>query len=104
MEGLFLLKEILQKINYMCKIDLKDAYFAILLHSNLLKIYQLQMERESLSVFMPLLWPKFSSKAIDKTNEDLNFGHLEIESETDNISNSSQIHFDSFSSNFEVFD
>ena len=70
----------------------------------LLKIYQLQMEKESSSVFMPLLWPKFSSKAIHKTNEDPNFSHLEIESETDSISNSSQIHFDISSSNFEVFD
>ena len=31
---LFLLKEILQKIDYVCKIDLKDAYFAIPLHSS----------------------------------------------------------------------
>ena len=34
MEGLFLLKEILQKSDYMCKIDLKDAYFAVPLHSS----------------------------------------------------------------------
>ena len=34
MEGLFLLKEILQKNDYMCKIDLKDAYFAVPLHSS----------------------------------------------------------------------
>ena len=40
------------------------------------------MERESLSVSMPLLWPK----GIHKTNEDPNFDHAEIECETDNIS------------------
>ena len=34
MEGLFLLKEILQKNDYMYKIDLKDAYFAVSLHSS----------------------------------------------------------------------
>ena len=34
MEGLFLLKEIIQKNDYMCKIDLKDAYFAVPLHSS----------------------------------------------------------------------
>ena len=34
MEGLFLLKEILKKNDYMCKIDLKDAYFAVPLHSS----------------------------------------------------------------------
>ena len=44
------------------------------------------MERESLSVSMLLLWPKFSSKGILKTNEDPNFCHAEIEYETDNIS------------------
>ena len=27
MEGLVLLKELLQKVDYMCKINLKDAYF-----------------------------------------------------------------------------
>ena len=32
---------------------------------------------------MPLLWPKFSSKGIHKTNKDLNFGHAEIEYEAD---------------------
>ena len=34
MKGLFLLKKILQKNDYMCKIDLKDAYFAVPLHSS----------------------------------------------------------------------
>ena len=34
MEGIFLLKQVLQKNDYMCKIDLKDAYFAVPLHSS----------------------------------------------------------------------
>ena len=34
MEGLFFLKNILQKNDYMCNIDLKDAYFAFPLHSS----------------------------------------------------------------------
>ena len=34
---------------------------------------------------MPLLWPKFSSNGIHKTNDDPNLGHAEIECETDNI-------------------
>ena len=34
MEDLFLLKEILQKNDYICKIDLKDAYFAVPPHSS----------------------------------------------------------------------
>lgn len=32
MEGLFLLKEVLEKGDYMCEIYLKDAYFAVSLH------------------------------------------------------------------------
>ena len=50
------------------------------------EIYQVQMERESLSVVMPLLWPKFSSKVIRKTNEDLDFVSVEIECENNNVS------------------
>ena len=48
--------------------------------------YQVEMERECLSVSMPLLWLKFSSKGIHETNEDPNFRHAEIECKTDNIS------------------
>ena len=36
------------------------------------------MERGSLSVSIPLLWPKNSSEGIHKTNEDPNFGHAKI--------------------------
>ena len=45
--------------------------------------YQVEMERECLSVSMPLLWLKFSSKGIHKTNEDPNFRLAEIECKTD---------------------
>ena len=41
------------------------------------------MERESSSVYMPLFWSKFSSKDIYKTNENPNFGHAEVECDTD---------------------
>ena len=79
------------------------------------EIYQVQMERESLLVSMPLLWPKFSSKSIHKTNEDSDFRHAEIECGTDNTSRryfdnaiskkgttSSEGHFVISSSNFGV--
>ena len=39
------------------------------------EIYQVQMERESLSVSLPLPWPQLISKDIHKTNEESNFGH-----------------------------
>ena len=41
------------------------------------------MERESSSVYMLLFWSKFSSKDIYKTNENPNFGHAEVECDTD---------------------
>ena len=41
------------------------------------------MKRESSSLYMPLLFPKFSSKGIHKTNEDRNFDHAEVEFDTD---------------------
>ena len=50
------------------------------------EIYQVQMERKSLSVSMPLLWPKFSSQDINKTNDNPNFAQAETECETDDIS------------------
>ena len=34
MESSSLLKELLQKEDFMCKIDLKDAYFSVPLHQN----------------------------------------------------------------------
>ena len=36
--------------------------------------------------FYVFAWPKFSSKSIKKTNEDLNIGTMKIECEADNIS------------------
>ena len=34
MEGLFCLREMLRKDDFMCKLDMKDAYFSILLHQS----------------------------------------------------------------------
>ncbi len=44
MEGLHLLKEMLQEKDYMCKIDLKDAYFCLLLHPMHTKFVRFQWE------------------------------------------------------------
>ena len=45
MEGLFLLKNILQRNDYMCNIDLKDAYFAFPLHSSSQKYIRFKWKR-----------------------------------------------------------
>ena len=54
------------------------------------EIYQVQMERESLSVSLPLPWSQLISKDIHKTNEEPNFGHAKTD-KTDNIS---RLYFD----------
>lgn len=42
MESLLLLKEVLQKGNYMCKINLKDAYFLVPFHPKSQKFVRFQ--------------------------------------------------------------
>ena len=34
MEGFFCLREMLQKDDFMCKLDIKDAYFSVTLHQS----------------------------------------------------------------------
>ena len=69
-------------------INIRDLSLKVIILETLLfpfiqlpKIHQVQMERESSSVYMPL--PKFSSKDIYKTNENRNFGHGEVECDID---------------------
>ena len=54
MEGLNAVKDLLQQNDYMCKIDLKDAYFCIPLHRNSqrLKRFQLEGSRQNTYVFL----------------------------------------------------
>ena len=42
MEGLHLLNDLLRENDFMCKVDLKDAYFCVLLHRNHQKILRFQ--------------------------------------------------------------
>ena len=42
MEGLYLLKDLLRENDFMCKVDLKDACFCVLLHRNHQKILRFQ--------------------------------------------------------------
>ena len=42
MEGLHLLKDLLRENNFMCKVDLKDAYFCVPLHRNHQKFLRFQ--------------------------------------------------------------
>ena len=53
MEGLHLLKEMMQEKDYMCKIDLKDAYFCLPLHPTHRKYVRFQWEGR-IYEFLPL--------------------------------------------------
>ena len=86
MEGPFFLKEILLKGDYMCKIDLKDAYFSVLLNRKSPKICEFQVERSNLSVSLPLLRSGTSTQDIYKTNEGSHFSDEEVECSIDNFS------------------
>ena len=56
MEGLQNLNYVLQKRDYMCKLDLKDAYFSVPLEKKLKAICSLSLVRKLVRVPLPLLW------------------------------------------------
>ena len=73
MEGLHCLKYVLQKGNYMCKIDLKDAYFSVPLHKDSRKLVRFLWAG---NLYDFLLWFGTSSQNIQKIikGSNLSFG------------------------------
>jgi len=53
MEGLFLLKDVLQSGDLMCKLDLKDAYFAVPLHPDSQKFVRFQWGQKNYQFLCP---------------------------------------------------
>ena len=51
MEGLHLLKDVLRENDFMCKVDLKDAYFCVPLHRNHRKFLRFHQLRVLVSSF-----------------------------------------------------
>ena len=66
MEGLHLMKGLLLEKDYMCKIDLRDAYFTI---PKVQEIPQVQMGGNTVRVSLPSLWTRLSTSDIYKINE-----------------------------------
>ena len=67
MEDLQLIKDLLREGDYMCKIDLRDAYYTILIHQKYRKYLRFKWERTLYKV--PLLWTRPSTSDIYKINE-----------------------------------
>ena len=67
MEGLHCLKYLLEKKDFLCKIDLKDSYFSVPLCNELKKVCEICSVGKSLRVSLPLLWIRACSQDIFKT-------------------------------------
>ena len=72
MEGLSLSKELLSKGDYLCKLDLKDAYFTVALHKLSRKYVRVPWRGESFRVSMPVLRSGACPKDFHKTYENSN--------------------------------
>ena len=68
LEDLSYLPSILQRGNFMCKIDLQDAYQTILIGKKS-RIYLRFLERENVPVHMSTFWPQILSKNFYKGSE-----------------------------------
>ena len=66
------LKDLLQENDYMCKIDLKDAYFCIPLRSKIKKVSQISLGREPVRVPLPMFWVGTSTAYFRKNIEGTN--------------------------------
>ena len=66
MEGLFCLRKMLQKDDFMCKLDIKDTYFSVPLHQSSKKYVKFLWSR-SLYEFLCLFWLRPSTSNICKT-------------------------------------
>ena len=71
MEGMHLIKDLLQENNFLIKIDLKDAYFGIPLDKSSRKYIRFQWEG-NLCEFLCLFWPVSGPFDFHKTSEDRN--------------------------------
>ena len=86
-EGLFLLKEMLLPVDFMCKIDLKYEYFAVPLSKKLPDICQIPMERPIIRIiFMSMLQTFFRIKSFYQINESSNIFAAETLYKNYNIS------------------
>ena len=65
MEGIHTLKDLVNPKDWLAKVDLKDAYFAIPIHHAVSPpVPEVQVPGEMLSVPMPPIWPVISSLSL----------------------------------------
>lgn len=68
MEGLQVVKSPIQQGDFMMKLDLKDAYYALPIHHSHRK-YEVHLSGQNIRVSVPSLWPVLSSVGIHKDTE-----------------------------------
>ena len=87
MKGLQNLKYMLEKGDYMCKLDLKDAYFSVSLEKKFKAICSLPLVRELIRVPLPLLWFGISTTNIHKIVKIVNDSLTQDKHQNNNLLN-----------------
>ena len=69
MEGLHLLKEILKQGNYLCRLDLKGAFFLCSIELTVKKLCTFRMGRFPVRIPLSVFWPRSKPKVVYKINK-----------------------------------
>ena len=84
MEGLSQLKHLIQEGDWMCKLDLKNAYSSVPLDRNWRKFVRFQWKR-TLQVHLTVFWNRPSTKSVYKVIKNSNLSHEKNKHQGDNI-------------------
>ena len=85
MEGLHLLKEILKQGNYLCRLDLKGAYFFCSIEQTVKKLCTFRMGRFPVQIPLPVFWPRSKPKVVYKINKIVSLHPLQTIYKNNNI-------------------
>ena len=80
-EGLPHLKHIIQEGDWMCKLDLKDAYFSVPFE----EVCKISVEEDTLRVHVPVFWIRPNTKGVYKVIENPNLSSEKDQHQRDNI-------------------
>ena len=80
-EGLPHLKHIIQEGDWMCKLDLKDAYFSVPFE----EVRKISVEGDTLRVHVPVFWIRPNTKGVYKVIGNPNLSPEKDQHQSDNI-------------------